>query len=276
MSNFGSFLIFTRPMQQLTALCIGHQAVLSLDSGCEGNCITTRECERLCIPILPLSPNDPIPTQADGRSTLQTRGKAVTTFVRNKVPLHFEGYVIQNLAKPILCGLPFMVTNNIVQLPAEKMIQIGNKRILEDPPLSTTPNLPFSVQPVTELEVDVKDVLDTGQDNKQSNLSKIFFGKQIKPAVKKLIMQAHNSYERVFNEDLSEGYNGSSSNFDVYFNWVNNIPLPPHRGQVPVYCKQEELRVLQEKIEQLERQGIVQEPTNLQAGQASQVHSLPQ
>ena len=101
-------LVPTRKIQQFTFLCSGLQSVLSLDSGCEGNCLRLDEAQRLGITISKLDANDRIPAQADGQTQLDTVGMAKTTFTRNGLTLAFTGYVIRDLSQPILCGLPFM------------------------------------------------------------------------------------------------------------------------------------------------------------------------
>ena len=66
-------------------------ALLSLDSGCEGDCILELECHRLNIPILPLDSSDTVPTQADGHSPLQIKGEAKFQCERDKIILYFDG-----------------------------------------------------------------------------------------------------------------------------------------------------------------------------------------
>ena len=56
---------------------------------------------------------------------------------------------------------------------------------------------------------------------------------------------------------MSLGYNGNSGNFDVTFEFHNNLPPPPHKGHFPQYYKHGEEAVLQAKIEDLEKQNIV-------------------
>ena len=64
-------LIPTRIIKKFTFLSSGgKQAVLAIDSGCEGNCIRLDEVRRLDIDIIPLEPDDLVPNQADGKSPL--------------------------------------------------------------------------------------------------------------------------------------------------------------------------------------------------------------
>ena len=63
-------LIPTRTIQKFTFLLSGKQAVLAIDSGCEGNCIRLDEVRRLDLDIIPLEPDDLVPNHADGKSPL--------------------------------------------------------------------------------------------------------------------------------------------------------------------------------------------------------------
>ena len=54
-------VIPTRSIQKFSFLNKGSQAQLSLDSGCEGCCMTEAEAIRLGVPIIPLDPADNIP-----------------------------------------------------------------------------------------------------------------------------------------------------------------------------------------------------------------------
>ena len=66
-----------RKIQNIAVFVNNKVASLSLDSGCEGDCITIAECQRLGISVTPLSPSDRVlPTQADGKSPLKVLGKA--------------------------------------------------------------------------------------------------------------------------------------------------------------------------------------------------------
>ena len=140
--------VATRRIQQFTALHADKHATLSIDSGCEGNCILFTECKRLGIPVRPLDYDDVTPTQADGITNMEVVGKVSCNFERNSLKLHFEGYSVKQLARNILCGLPFIERNEIIQLPASRKLIVSNKTIMEDPPLSPVSQLPFSVQVV--------------------------------------------------------------------------------------------------------------------------------
>ena len=117
-------------------------AALSLDSGCEGDCITISECKRLNIPVIPLDASDnQVPTQADGQSPLQILGKAKFESTRDKVTFMFDGYVTANLQSPILCGGPFLERNQIVQELHKRRIVIAGKYYIEETsPFCPNPN----------------------------------------------------------------------------------------------------------------------------------------
>ena len=73
-----------RKIQTISCFINGLVANLSLDSGCEADCIQEKECLRLGIKIMKLDENDKdLPTQADGQSSLQIIGKASFTAWHN-------------------------------------------------------------------------------------------------------------------------------------------------------------------------------------------------
>ena len=111
--------------------------MLSLDSGCEGDCIRIDECHRLNIQIKPLDPSDDqLPTQADGMSPLNIVGKVKFEIERDKHTFYYEGFATKNLQAGILCGGAFLERNKIVQELNEKRIKVNNKHyILESSPL---------------------------------------------------------------------------------------------------------------------------------------------
>ena len=104
-----------RKIQNVIFLVNTKVAQLSLDSGCEGDCVHEDECKRLEIKIEPLDSTDTQPTQADGYSPLNVVGKAKFDCVRDNITLHFDGYVVRNLQAPILCGGSFLSRNKITQ-----------------------------------------------------------------------------------------------------------------------------------------------------------------
>ena len=65
-----------RKIQQIAVYIHNKPGILSLDSGCEGDCVRLDECYRLNIQVKPLDASDTqIPTQADGKSPLDIVGK---------------------------------------------------------------------------------------------------------------------------------------------------------------------------------------------------------
>jgi hypothetical protein len=140
-----------RKIQNIGTFVNNKVAQLSIDSGCEGACIRESECHRLGIPIKPLDNTDTqIPTQADGKSTLNIVGKVKFEADRgnpNKLKFYYEGYVAINLQSNILCGGAFMERNKIVQELHNKRIVVDSKfYILETPSLcpNPIPDLQFS------------------------------------------------------------------------------------------------------------------------------------
>ena len=252
-------IIPTRSIQRFTFLCHDKQSVLAIDTGCEGNCMTEAEAGRLKVKILPLEQEDKTPNQADGVTSLEPIGAAITTFHRDGIEAHWHGYVVKHLSQPILCGLPFIEANNITQNISRKTMTIGNRVIMEDPPISPGPPLPFNVT-VTEVPFYVQEV----QLSNLTNLhSLIEIGDKVSPAIKQRLQSIHAHHKTVFDGDLSAGYNGASGNHDVDFDFNNNLPPSPHKGSVPNYFSHDDAQVLQTKIEELEKQNIVAKVSDL-------------
>ena len=129
-----------RKIQTVAMFINGKVAQLSLDSGCEGDCITESECQRLKIVIKPLGPSDYLlPTQADGKSPLKVIGKAKFVATRGKIEFLFDGYVTSELQSPILCGGSFLERNLIVQELHKKRIVVASKYYIQETP-SFCPN----------------------------------------------------------------------------------------------------------------------------------------
>ena len=127
-----------RKIQNIAVFVENKIAQLSLDSGCEGDCIRKDECIRLGLTIQPLDKTDTqIPTQADGQSSLDIIGKVKFKSDRgkpDKLSFTWEGYVTKNLQSAILCGGAFMERNKIVQELQNKRIVVDRKfYILETP-----------------------------------------------------------------------------------------------------------------------------------------------
>ena len=237
-------LVPTKRIQQFTFLSFGKQAVLAIDSGGEGNCMRTDEVRRLGIDIIPLGEDDLLPSQADGKSPLDTEGSVITTFNRNGLEVKFHGYVVKNLSQPILCGLPFMAENDVTQYINKGIMMIKGKTFLQDPPLNPGNRLPTHIQ-------------QTSRDQVTTLLSKVEVGSSVPPTIRDRLSKIHATHQQVFDGDLSLGYNGASGDFDVDFEFINDLPPPPHKGSFPPYYKKGEEAVLQAKIEELARQNNV-------------------
>ena len=265
-------------------------AQLSLDSGCEGDCIRVDECKRLGIPIYPLDATDiHVPTQADGKSPLNVLGKVKFQAYRDKISLNFDGYVTDTLQSPILCGAPFLARNKIVQELHNRRIIINGKHYIEESShfcpnpvpdgkvssvsisgVSLIPEGPnnmnlhigsshdqqkYLVSPNYESSISAGEVLfnETSLDN--TDLIEV--GSTVPKKIKEALTKIHKFHHKVFNGDLKEGYNSYSGNFDVDFNFLNDIPPPIHYGCVPSYNKPEDNVLLQLMIDRLENQNVV-------------------
>ena len=62
-------------------------------------------------------------------------------------------------------------------------------------------------------------------------------------------------HHRVFDGDISEGYNNASGEFDVNWNWLNEQKPPPGVSRQEIYTNEEMNRVKQDKIDWMEAQG---------------------
>jgi hypothetical protein len=244
----------------------GKVAALTIDSGCEGNCVLLETCLRLGIEVLPLDPDDRnVPTQADGKSPLEIVGQATFKAVRGKVEFFFVGYVAKQLNADILCGGPFMETNKLVQ-------ELHNKRIIIDGKYIFLENSPFCPNPIPNVSVrhvqtdqDIKpledhecqDRLQAGNIGDPPDISKVEIGTEVPKEIRQKLMQIHEANKVVFDGDLSGGYNGASGNFDVNFNFRGGVPPPPHYHSSPPYFMAKDEVLLQAKIDSLEEQGVV-------------------
>ena len=250
-------IIPTKTIQKFTFTCQNKQVVLSLDSGCEGNCITEEECKRLQLKIVPLDAQDKIPSQADGTTSLDPVGAVITTFCRGSHRLHFHGYVVKRLSQPILCGLPFMEQNDLTQNISRKTMTIGTSVIMQDPPFSPGSPLPFNI---SEVPLDIQEVRLHNLDNLHSMIE---IGAKVSQGIKQRLQNIHAHHHRVFDGDLSMGYNGASGDHTVDFDFNNGLPPSPHKGSVPNYSNHADAIVLQTKIEELEKQNIVAKVSDL-------------
>ena len=148
-----------RKIQTIAVYINNRPAILSLDSGCEGDCIRESECLRLNIAIKPLDNTDTsLPKQADGYSPLQVIGKAKFSAERDKLTFQWEGYVTKSLHSSILCGGAFMERNKVVQELSYKRIKVANRHYIQEsspfcPPVADIPvhtvlaNTPLFLEP---------------------------------------------------------------------------------------------------------------------------------
>ena len=340
-----------RKIQNVAFFINSKVAQLSMDSGCEGDCIRLDECERLNIPIIPLDHTDThIPTQEDGKSPLQILGKVIFQPQRDKISLQFEGYVTKNLQSPILCGAPFLDRNKIVQELHNRRIVINGKYFIEEtspfcpnpvPVVNTSSltlsrvqftrpgdslelhighNLPdqdYIISPVDETSLrtwqpqHVKAVLGKITISNISNeaeyldasvpifkldpvkpihqflpnntepshfkkenqdiairppdetLDKIDIDKSVPQKVREKLLAIHKAHSKVFDGDLRDGYNSFAGNFDVNFNFLNDVPPPINYGCVPSYNKPEDDNLLQAMIDRLESLNVVAKANSL-------------
>ena len=63
-------------------------------------------------------------------------------------------------------------------------------------------------------------------------------------------------YHKVFDEDISEGYNNASGEFDVNWNWLNDQKPPPGVSRQEVSNNEEMNQIKQDKIDWMESQNI--------------------
>ena len=63
-------------------------------------------------------------------------------------------------------------------------------------------------------------------------------------------------YHKVFDKDISEGYNNASGEFDVDWNWLNDQQPPPGVSKQEVYANEEMNQLKQSKIDWMESQNI--------------------
>ena len=254
-------------------------AVLTIDSGCEGDCIKLDCCRRLGIKILPLDKDDnKVPTLADGKSPLEIVGQAKFTAVRGNVELVFEGYVAKELNADILCGAPFMERNKLVQELHNKCVVVdGKHRWYENSPFC--PNVlpevavhnvadnnhePFRsaerLTPDQEHYQADQEHYQAGQEQcqtRKADLHLIDIGPAVPKELKEKLHSIHKANETVFDGSLAGGYNGASGNFEVDFNFTGGVPPTPDYHSTPPYNLSKDDILVQAKIDNLEEQGVV-------------------
>ena len=215
--------------------------ILTIDSGSEGNCMRLDTCNRLGLKVLPLDKDDfSLPTQADGQSPLDVVGQTEFVAEKGNVKFHFTGYVAKTLSADILCGGPFIEQNKIVQELHNKRIVVDNKYYFEE-------NSAFRPD---------KPLISSLQNEKNDVLKTIEIGSKVPKHIQEKLNSIHVKNSRVFDGDLSEGYNGASGNFDVDFNFKGGIPPAPNYDSSPIYYTGQDRELLQAKINELEKKGI--------------------
>ena len=70
--------------------------------------------------------------------------------------------------------------------------------------------------------------------------------------LQKILLKHH----KVFNGDISEGYNNASGEFDVDWSWLNDQKPPPGVSRQEIYTNEEMNRIKQDKIDWMEAQNI--------------------
>ena len=249
-----------RKVQNIACQVNNKVTQLTIDSGCEGNCVRLDVCERLGIPVHPLDPEDnKVPTQADGNSPLDIVGQVKFTAVRGKVIFHFHGYVARTLNAEILCGGPFMESNKLVQeLHKNRIIVDGKYTFLENSPHCPSPVPEVSVKQISSNDKDVfrHDQTDV-KPPIEDTTSLIEIGEEVPKDIKQKLMEIHSRFQHVFDGDLTGGYNGTCGNFDVNFNFRGAVPPTPNYYSVPSYNNSKDDILMQAKIDTLEEQGVV-------------------
>ena len=162
--------------------------------------------------------------------------------------------VITDLQAKILCGAPFLSHNEIIQdLYNHKVIVDGKFHITE-----ATHFCPTTVQHIghsnvqAEVEKDPHKILKLIQVDEN-------VPKKDRDQLNYIYM--HNN--KVFDGDLTAGYNNFSGDYTVKFNFLNNIPPTPNLGCVPTYAKREDDLLMQAKIDELERMGVVNKAVDM-------------
>ena len=72
----------------------------------------------------------------------------------------------------------------------------------------------------------------------------------------KNLQEILTKYHKVFDNDISEGYNNASGEFDVDWNWLNDQKPPPGVSKQEVYSNEEMNQIKQDKIDWMESQNI--------------------
>ena len=127
----------------------------------------------------------------------------------------------------------------------------------------------FKVEPVKPLQQflpnfdDHKMDINTKPVNGNEDYKKINIDDKVPKKFKEKLMAIHVHHATVFNGDISCGYNGFSGNFDVNFNFLNDVPPPINYGCVPSYNKPADDQLLQTMIDRLESLNVVAKANSL-------------
>ena len=192
--------ILVRKIQTILFLINNIHAELSLDSGCEGDCVKETECLRLGIV-----------------------GKAKFSCSRDKIVLSFDGYVVKNLQANILCWAAFLSRNEIIQeLHKNKVVIDGKFHKLESTPLCPDIHSPMVVSH-----------MEAQRPEENKYLKSIIIKEKLPQSSINKLNKIHTHLHKVFDEDLSEGYNDYSGNFKVNLNFQDDVPPPTQLGCVP-------------------------------------------
>jgi hypothetical protein len=62
-------------------------------------------------------------------------------------------------------------------------------------------------------------------------------------------------YHKVFNKDLTQGYNGASGKLEANWDFIQEPPVSTGKG--PIFAKENQLYKLQLKIDEMYHQGVV-------------------
>ena len=89
------------------------------------------------------------------------------------------------------------------------------------------------------------------------SLDKIEIDISVPKKVKEKLTAIHKAHAKVFDGDLRDGYNGHAGNFDVDFNFLNDVPPAINYGCVPSYNKPADDVLLQKMIDRLESLNVL-------------------
>ena len=91
----------------------------------------------------------------------------------------------------------------------------------------------------------------------EADLHLIEVGSAVPKDISEKLNSIHKANETVFDGNLEGGYNGSSGNFEVDFNFTGGVPPTPDYHGTPPYNLSKDDILMQAKIDSLEKQGVV-------------------